>query len=508
MPATIDDLPPEMVCELFKHLQPKDLAACSKVNKSWHSIYAGFKLDRLFAVPSIFFSYLLKWCYQDQIIEENELCDMENFSRLVDQPLLSNLKHLALFEYVSESDLNKLNKFSQLVYLEIWGYFRVPGVNKKEVILNLPKLKVLARGCFSRWDPLSIDCPQLSVLLYRGQLRQNESPLVLKQPETIRMLDTGMSNPKLDPFKNVECLITQEIEAISKATLLSLPRMKELHYNVGIEGAFRKFKDETGPLNRMKRTLSEFLDDVNALRGPDFRFRFAGFQLTKTMLDELDFGVQINEYGEEHLSDDYVYLKNYHLIEPGALDFITVLNYTGLMSNVPGEFPICFSKKFTRVKEVIFYTDEIKDEKHLLWFLKSLRALRSLVLDCSYLSQEFYNQLPASANSLVILKLAENVEMQLSLDFIGKFSCLSILRVYYLLALEQFTTLVRHSSKLAEVFCYFRLKEKRFCLQKKRASKRFEISAIPYQLLFETEKLGEIFNYFKRLQADFPKTSI
>ena len=57
-------------------------------------------------------------------------------------PLLSNLKHLALFRGDSsfEFDSKKLNKFGQLVHLDLDDAF----LGKKKANLNLPELKFLA----------------------------------------------------------------------------------------------------------------------------------------------------------------------------------------------------------------------------------------------------------------------------------------------------------------------------------------------------------------------------
>ena len=156
---------------------------------------------------------------------------------------------------------------------------------------------------------------------------------------------------------------------ISKAILLMLPK----HYIKGIERVSEIVSCHgAGTVDRVKRTLSEFLNETKKLRGGDFRFTFAGFQLTKTMLDQIDFGVQIDEStGRERVSTEYVYMKNYHLIEPGALQFVRSVNYNRLLNHVTGEFPR-FSQKFTGIKDV-WATAKVKDADHFLLFLKSLR---------------------------------------------------------------------------------------------------------------------------------------
>ena len=65
------------------------------------------------------------------------------------------------------------------------------------------------------------------MLVYRES--QDANLLQVNQPETIRKLETNMVGAKLAPFKNVECLVTRQFEAIRKATLQSLPKLKELH---------------------------------------------------------------------------------------------------------------------------------------------------------------------------------------------------------------------------------------------------------------------------------------
>ena len=442
-PKHIDDLPPEMICELFKHLQLKDLFVCSMVNKRWRSIYAAFKVSTLVVLDAEF-DQITKWGYPDRKFEDHQLCDPELFSRLADQPLLSNLKRLALLCGWDRFDVDKLQSFSQLVHLEV--SCRLPKLN-----LNLSELEVLVSRR-TNFDPLSIDCPKLRVLVYDEY--RNASLLNVKNPETIRELKTNMFGPKLAPFKSVERLVTREIGAISRSTLQSLPKLKELRYNESIADAFWQFKDASGTLNRMKRTLSEFLDDVKALRRYDFQFRFVGFQLSKTMLDQID--VQV-EGGRETVCNESVYLKNYQLIERDALHFITKLDYTRLLSNVTGELPACFFQKFAGVDEVLT-TAAVEDAGHFRWFLVSLRSLRSLWLDRSELGQEFYDQLPKCARSLLQLSMSayDKRGQLMSFDFLRKFPRLNLFSIYQHLSFETIESLISLFEDLDDVEVYFR----------------------------------------------------
>lgn len=150
---TIDDLPAEMICELFKHLHLKDLLTCSMVNKRWQSIYSSFKLDRL-AVIGHQDHFFREWCYPRWLVRDEEVCCPEMFNRLASKPLVSNLKHFALCDHLNRIDLNNLNRFGQLLSLTIKTR-HIPSKSK----LSLPKLKVLAFEALDSANHLSIDCP-------------------------------------------------------------------------------------------------------------------------------------------------------------------------------------------------------------------------------------------------------------------------------------------------------------------------------------------------------------
>ena len=443
---SIEDLPPEMISELFEYLHPKDLVACSLVNRRWHSIYAAFKLHRLVAMDynhyyCYLFNLIFKWYNTNQRIKEIERCGPAIFYRLKKKPLLSNLKQLALSGQRFVSELNELNRFQQLMQLEI----KISLRNTK-LHLKLPRLRVLvfhySNGCCA----LSIDCPELSTLVYSGE-EKDANLLKVEHPETIRKLETNLVGSKLTEFKNVECLRTSRFHMISKATLLSLPKLRELRYDRDIEDFFLiEFRDEFGSIDQMKRTLSELVDEAKRLRGRDLQFTFCGFQLTNVKLDQIDFGVKVDEEYKA-VRNEYVYLKNYHLIELGALPFFYALDYSRLLVHVTGEFPRCFSQKFTGI-HLVQARDVIENPDHLLRFLKSLGSVERLELETAGLSQEFYDQLPTSAPSLVKLELRGDWRnrLQLNFEFIKEFSCLSNLKIQPLLSLESSTSLAKSLS--------------------------------------------------------------
>ena len=512
-PASIDHLPPEMLCELFKHLHPKDLLTCSQVNKRWYSIYTGLRLNRLVVTIDDYYSYSLRECsYPIRGIEEKDLCIPPIFYCLVEKPLLSNLKHLAVLDDSFEFDLNRLNTLSQLVHLEISGFYQGLSNFKGNVDLNFPKLKVLAfhwSHCYLL--TLSIDCPELNVLLVCCE--DSELNLTVKHPETIRKLETDLPPSALIRFKNVECLLTPEFGLICRATLLSLPKLKELRYHQSLTN-FLGARSRVGTIETMKGTLREFLNDLEVFKDRNFKFRFAGLRLTK--LDEVDFCVNVWD-GNEYVPNEQFYLKNHRLIDPDArLEFVQSLLTSLLMSDASVQIPWSVFKHFTRV-QTVSVRGVVPDENQLLRLFKSLSSLRILVLDLdrlnSRLSQDFYNRLPAFTHrldSLIFSRVQENGP-QLCFDFIGKLTHLSSLYIYYDLSLESLTTLARWLGKLDDASVDCRVNDKKFYFFKRRGSNTWKLSGKVFggspMKVFETEKPGEILNYFERQQSNILTTS-
>ena len=433
-PTTIEDLPSEMISELFEYLQLKDLATCALVNKRWYSIYAGFKVKRLVAADEDGLYDINSWSHPSRRVEDQERCRVEVYRRLIDHPLLSSLKYLALCGYSPQFELNRLGRFEQLVHLEInteecYGEF-------EKVNLHLAKLEVLVFHQFNENLSMSIDCPRLSVLVYDEEIMEEPESgelmtmLNLKYPEAIRKLETNNHYTKwLARFKNVECLLTQEFNAIDRATLLTLPRLRELRFIASIAYLFPDDENSSSPtFEEIKAKLREFVAAAKALRGSNFKFTFSHFQLTDTNVDEFDFRLEAEDRGRTNLTSEYIYMKNYRLIDPDARIPLYSVDYNRLMAGLTGEFPECFFKRFPRIRQVNA-VGAVQSPVHFLWFLKSLSSLECLNLDGTQLTQEFYDQLPRHAQSLVDLQLTEQRKEPLSYTFIEQFPRLSNLQI-------------------------------------------------------------------------------
>lgn len=468
--TTIDNLPPEMLCAVFEHLDLEDLVTCSAVNKFWHSVYSSsFKINRL-VVTHLLDNFHDEW-HSEQAVRSETLCCPEKFPHLAALPLLSNLQHLKLNSRSLDFELDKLNEFSQLVTL-LFDFELRDDIN-----LNLPKLEVLKFG-FNYFNHFSVDCPKLRVLIYEEGAQSDR--LDLKHPETVRRLETNMVGSKLDRFQNVECLVSSSFDAISKSTLQSLPKLNELHYG-------SVFTSQS-QIEERDAVLRKFLNDLKTLRASDFKFIFAGFLLTSSeALDEIDFGDQTIEW---------IYARNHQLVE-GNLEFLNYVNYNRFMRSVILEIPITFFKKLTGVRTLVI-EDPVQDANHFLEFLNSLRSLKELrIKKNSGLDQVFFDLLPTSVRRLTELSIEEDYE--LNYNFLSLIPSLTDMGTSEL-SFKSLTSLIRSYGELRSCILSFNFKGRRFSIH--RNKKDFILNNTTYIFaawILKTDDPDVILKYFDEL---------
>ena len=294
--------------------------------------------------------------------------------------------------------------------------------------------------------------------------------------------------------------MTSRLQVIDKSTLLSLPRLRELHFRLEI-GDSEFF--------RAQEQLKKFLSDVQFFRASrNFKFRFAGFDLSQTKLDRMDFTVPVDEgilWAWAWKCMEF-YLNNIDLIDPNEpVEFTMPINYTNLMRHFDGKLPSCFFQKFKGIELVL--ADKIEDVDHFLWFLKSLNSrnsMRMLYLKYSGLDQEFYDQLPAMGHSLDRLELIEPGETSLKFDFIHNLPRLSRLIFIFrgLPSLESMSSLVGAVDKRVWAVIYWFEKNKKdgLSFDKGRDSIVWKACANDDTEKFETEKVEELLDFFERIK--------
>ena len=128
------------------------------------------------------------------------------------------------------------------------------------------------------------------------------------------------------------------------------------------------------------------------------------------------------------------------------------------------------------------------------------------------MSQEFYDQLPAAARSLVSLEVRDwKAELQLNFDFMGEFTILSKLEIRQALSLNSATSIVRWLGGVKEASIRVRT-GRDLWIEKESDSTVWKIqrSVLPTRdsHLFETENPGELGIFLAGFQAALLETSI
>lgn len=97
--ATIDDLPPEILCLIFKRLSLNDLVELKWTCRLWYDLIASLRIERLYVTESA--NGLENWYHSRRLCRESEYCDLKLF--LSEFESLSNLKYLKLSELFDQT---------------------------------------------------------------------------------------------------------------------------------------------------------------------------------------------------------------------------------------------------------------------------------------------------------------------------------------------------------------------------------------------------------------------
>lgn len=265
--------------------------------------------------------------------------------------------------YPKNFNLNILNRFQQLVHLEVKVV-----VEPLKTTLDLPNLKVLAVS-----SPIwfSLDAPQLEVLKIPDMGRMK-----LRCPRSVKQLRCFAGLDRLEKLTSLEvlsvvlpatCYPKDSLHKIRSLDLDSNLKLRELNLYLSLtfyaENEHKDFKSSLSHLiserERLKREdLSIFLNDVLFL---DVK--------------------QLGSY-ESVKSENTFLFKNYKMLrrpcpEIKYLDFVEVLKTNVQLSSE-------FFDRFPKIKKVHYEVDnDLHSEDQLdafEWFLKNAREVRTLVL--------------------------------------------------------------------------------------------------------------------------------
>lgn len=505
---TIGGLPPEMILQIFRHLQLNDLVRIKRVCSLWNELIGTMKIERLFV--SLNLDAKERWYYSSRPCRTVEFCHPRLFIAQCKKPILSNLKYLkfntdiAIWNIGSsvDFDLNEVNTFSGLVQLEM--AFSCGNLN-----LNLPNLEVLSLDPGNYLYEIHLNCRRLRVLSY-GEAYDKDL-LRVEHPDSVRVLESQMYGARLARFRHLECLRRTSFQFgfLDVTTMLKLKKLKAFHYDHSIDAFVNNDFD------KIKRILKNFMQQKRMAGRSALKFYFAGLQLIDEKLDDIDFCLETRN-GRDFIAAERLYTKHYDRLQD-ELEFVQEVNYSRLFRLVDG-LPADYFRRFCNLRMV---TAECPlNEQHLLDFLKRVNWLRWLTL-YGLASQAFFDSLPHFFSLSHFYLYAqtdkqidrdtehnrpENQEIELDFSFLGKFEKLNRFEIERSLSLESARTLISAFQSLTRLHSRampFRFKGTDYRVLRNRPelnkpTDRFNLVSGEFTLL-RAVSLAEIFDYVRLL---------
>ena len=504
--TTIRDLPPEMVCELFKHLNLKQLLKMKSVCKLWNELISRMKIERL----NVDVSYRCfndrgeVWYETHRPQLERDLCRPKLLIGLCKKPMLAALKYLKIYNphnnvcfELDDFDFNELNTLQQLVQLDL-------RANDQNLKLNLPNLQIFSLTRSNDDYSLSLNCPKLRVLRYYEPNGANS--LHVQHPDTIRILDTSMSGGKLTRFRNVEVLRT---ESLLDSSILKLKNLKTLHLNMPLAYAPDDYIPEE--FYGLVEGIEDFMQAKRRLNRSDLEVYFAGVRLVKNNLSDIESNLRVRI--GSHIEPEALYVKHFDRLQ-AEVGFFNRVDYNRLIALMK-PLPEQFFERFWNLREVTV-TSPV-DEEHVLDFLQKIRLVRRLDLQGPLLTQAFFDRLPdvCSPTHFTLDECSEEKNtIQLDFAFIGKLVKLSSAEILRDLSWESVQSLIlalRFITHFWDCDVSFKFKgadlSVSWCNEEQPVPNKYNLSASQFELedIGPFELLGYLEKKFKNRKT--PKRS-
>lgn len=387
--ASIVDLPPEMLCEIFlRFVEIKDLFVCSMVCKAWNAVF------RRHFLPQIRGLALTAQKYSEKsILQRSEM--LGGRTRRTFWTMQS--------DYWNSFGGRYLTIANQLKYLDVEIRARPEGY----IWFELPNLEVLFIRFENDTHLVEVNCPKLKDLTYRER-HTVEDLLIVHHPDSIRTLTTNMIGRKVSKFEKLENLFTDNLGTVDD--LISVPSLKKICYtgpiigNVEVEGCL--IKGSKGMINGLLNKAKQRAIPLN-----DFLFGGFRFDQEKNSVNKLTW----RRIFEPFLNADEMLQHNAKAVVPEALAHRSYWRYRNYMTPE-------LASKLTHVESAKI-SSPVDCERNLLRFLGNLKALRTLNLSNYRLSQAFYDMLPDRTPRLFYLIIGRAVDRNywnIDLSFLGE----------------------------------------------------------------------------------------
>lgn len=411
---SFEDLPLEMICEIFQKLSLSDLINCKQVDKRCYHAVEMIRVRGLSVKDN-------KGSNNPDYCHPNLLNNLLNREKLI---IINKLVCLKIKHFDHKFDYQKINLFKELVHLEM-----LPVSNLQ---FSLSKLEILKFNSVNIYK-IDLNCPKLQELHYTEW--EDVNALVLKNPETIKKLHCNFYGKKLERFRCLEQLESifcyGGFKLLIDDTVWKLLFLNSINFKDSIDH-LRFFWVSVPGINNnllLQVKVGILLQDFNRqriLKNSKLVLCFAGLRLTSSAsIERLIFQKESGEISEEML-----YANNWQLLEE-TVPFVENVNYSLLVKQFDLRIPEDYFKRFFNLRKV-FVTERLQDENHFLSFLTDLqKPLKELNLANSILSQSACDQLPKICPALVSFGFANMAQCQLNFSFLSKFKKLDRLAIKF-----------------------------------------------------------------------------
>lgn len=414
----MDELPNEMLLEIFLKNPVDQILLCKQVCKRWFAV-----IDSMIRPSSLvihdFYHYpiLCKWFATNEFVHDYPY---RIYSRSLavlkfrpDQPMFSSLRRL----YIHHRDI-AINSINCLDRLEILEVNNSNFKGKKTIDINLPNLRVLSLDYIkSNVRDLTIDTPKLE----RFQCLAVFARVFVKHPESIKEFYSVSANWNYEEtfllkFVNLEHLYCK-CQEYDEQILLKFKHLKTFHFGYENLEGLMQFKQQKAALNLKDPQIyflgihSDAFPLINLNMVEDWPEEINRFDWVNWV-----YGYRINAETIEFYASNYFHLADrpYNI---RMVDWSLLESYS-LQHNFDGA-PIELVKKLVSLDELEL-SGELRDSKQFVSLLRHCKYLRSFKVTAPFMSQSFFDEV-LSEHCPVIESLTLYNQNQLNFDFLLKF---------------------------------------------------------------------------------------
>ena len=467
----MNDLPDLPFENVLSYLSLEDLIRFRGVSKGWYKKISAFKVANLFLSEwkSVRNQHqLVVGAFAQNYIRTSRF---EAFFAYFGRSMLSSLAHLRLCDLHLDVKVrafalaDALNSFVQLEKLDL---IQISNLGSRFNRLNLPNLRSIHLESLQWIESLTLDTPRLN-RIHAWDLQNARLELLHVESVQGAVLDT-CALLDVERLKNLQTLFCQVIYLFGDSFLVSLPKLKEVHFN-GHLTALEMLHDQKRRHNRA-----------------DLKIFYRGIRLNSPQ--------DYSKFPDYPVLDKAVVtcvVENYDRVADQLPLYCSV--YYSRFEPVVAQVPTGFWRRLTNLK-ALEIDRTVENVRQFFAFLKCFDDVRSLAFNRPQ-PQQLFDQLPVHLPSLESLEINyQNPD----LAFLFELSCLIDLALDDINA--QFVQRIVQELKFLRVIRSYQEDDKELCI-KIGKSKQFtlQIGRSSKEILTDFNGLIRVLNFQKWMNS-------